>query len=100
MKPTLRAAIDAAEDLAWRPMANLPGSVRYHERIESAERLRDRLAAVTGLSANASPELVCLVAAMRRAAAATYSNRCGLPYFERRQAVAELRGALDVWRKK
>jgi hypothetical protein len=52
---------------------------------------------VTGLSANASPELTFLVAAIRRVAACSFSNRMGLPYYERKQAVAELRGCLVVY---
>lgn len=97
MSPTLRAAIDAAEDLAWRPMANVSG-LRLAERHEAHERLVDALRAMSGLSANASPELRFLVDAMRRAARASYSNRCGRPYYERRQAIAELRGCVAAWK--
>jgi hypothetical protein len=98
VSPALRAAIDAAEDLAWRPTANLPGSLRYTERKESADRLCERLAAVSALSANASPELRFLVDAMRRVAGCSFSNRRGEPYYARRQAVWELRGCLVVWK--
>lgn len=98
MRPTLRAAIDAAEDLAWRPTSNLPGSLRYHERKESHQRLCERLAAVR-LSGNASPELRFLIAAMRRVACCSFANRMGPPYYERRAAVYELRGCLDVWKR-
>ena len=99
MSPALRAAIDAAEDLAWRPMANLPGSLAYTERKESHARLCERLARVTAVSANASPQLVALLAAMRRAAGCSFANRMGQPYYERRQAVRELRGCLDEWKR-
>lgn len=99
MSPELRAAIDAAEDLAWRPTANLPGSLRYTERKESADRLCERLAAVRALSANASPELRYLVDAMRRVAGCSFSNRRGEPYYARRAAVWELRGCLVVWKR-
>ena len=67
--------------------------------MESHARLAERLSAVHALSANASPELVYLVAAIRRAAAASFSNRMGLPYFERKRAVMELRGCLIVWKR-
>jgi hypothetical protein len=99
VSPTLRATIDAAEDLAWRPTSNLPGSLRYHERREAHERLCERVALVRGLPRNAAPELRFLLAAIRRAAAASYSNRLGLPYYERRRAIYELRGCLDVWKR-
>lgn len=98
MSPALQAAIDAAEDLAWRPTYNLPGSVAYGERKESAERLCERLAAVTALSANASPQLRYLLAAMRRTAGCSFANRRGEAYYERRQAIYELRGCLDSWK--
>lgn len=97
MSPALRAAIDAAEDLAWRPTANLPRGARYNERTASHERLVAQLGAVRALSANATPELRYLVAAMRRAAAASYSNRMGRAYYERREAIYQLRGCLEVW---
>lgn len=98
MSPATRAAIDAAEDLAWRPTSNLPGSLRYHERKEAHQRLCERLAAVR-LSANASPELRFLIAAARRAAGCSFANRMGRPYYERRTAIYELRGCLVVWKR-
>lgn len=98
MSPALRAAIDAAIDLAWRPTANLPGSLRYTERKEAADRLCERLAAVS-LSANASPELRYLVDAMRRVAGCSFANRRGEPYYWRKRCVYELRGCLVVWQK-
>lgn len=99
MSPTLRAAIDAAIDLAWRPTSNMPGSLGYHERKESAERLCERLAAITALSANASPQLVYLVAAMRRVAGCSFANRRGEPYYVRKRAIYELRGCLDEYQR-
>jgi hypothetical protein len=99
VSPALCAAIDAAEDLAWRPMSNLPRGVRYNERLASHQRLVEALGAVRGLSANASDELRYLVTAIRRAAAASYSNRMGQPYYERREAIYQLRGCLDVWKR-
>lgn len=97
MSPRLAAAIEAARELAWLPTANLPGCLLYSERKESHARLVDRVAVMGALSANASPELRYLVDAMRRVAAASFSNRFGLPYYERREAVAQLRGCLDVY---
>lgn len=94
----LELAIAAAEDLAWRPTANLPGSVAYHDRREAHARLVEILAGLRS-PRGASPELRYLVAAMRRVAAASFSNRYGLPYYERREAVSQLRGCLDVYRK-
>lgn len=99
MKPALRAAIDAAIDLAWRPTANLPGSLAYTERKESADRLCERLAEVRALSANASPELRYLVDAMRRVAGCSFANRRGEPYYARKRAIYELRGCLVVWQR-
>jgi hypothetical protein len=88
--------IDAARDLAWQPMANLPGSLRYFERRESAERLVGYLQAVRRLPAD-ELELRFLVAAARRLAACSFSNRRGHAYYERRQAARELRGCLEVY---
>lgn len=99
MAPRLADTLDAARELAWWPHGNFGGhSARlYPARREAHQRLVDLLAGVRGLSANASPELRALVAAIRRVAACTFSNRTGLPYAERRQAMAQLRGAFDVW---
>ena len=96
MSPVLAEAIDVATDLAWRPIANLPGSVAYHERKEAHARLCALLGRVR-LSANASPELGYLVDAMRRVAGCSFANRRGEPYYARKRAVIELRGCLDVW---
>lgn len=97
MSPDPAAMIDAARDLAWRPMHNLGhASMRYAERRESADRLT-RLVAEVYVGPQRDPILDCLVAAIRRAAACTFSNRCGRAYYERRQAIAELRGCLVVW---
>ncbi len=91
------SVIDAARDLAWRQTANLAASVAYQERRESHERLVSCLGTLTTLSANASPELRFLLDAIRRVAACSFSNRYGHPYYERREAVKQLRGCLDVW---
>jgi len=98
MSPVLAEAIDVATDLAWRPVANLPGSVAYHERKEAHERLCALLGRAS-LSANASAELRYLVDAMRRVAGCSFANRRGEPYYARKRAALELRGCLDVWRR-
>lgn len=97
MTPAIAAAIDAAIDLAWRPTANLPGT-GYHERREAAERLCERLQGLT-VPASAPEELLYLIAAMRRAAACSYANRMGHAYYERKQAIYELRGCLVIWQR-
>jgi hypothetical protein len=66
----------------------------------AAERLCAALAAWNGaLSADASDELRYLVLAIRRAAGCSYSNRMGPPYYARREAIFQLRGCLDVWKR-
>lgn len=99
MSPRLLVTLDAARELAWWPHTNFGGhrAHLYQERRDAHQRLVDRLADLRGLSANAGPELRALIAAVRRVAACTFSNRTGLPYAERRQAMAQLRGAFDAW---
>ncbi len=97
MSPALSLAIEAAEDLAWRPTYNIPGRNAYQARHASHDALCAALSRVGRLSANASPELRYLVAAMRRAAGCSFANRQGRPYYERKQAIYELRGCLVVW---
>lgn len=95
MSPRLAEAVDVARDIAWRSLGNLAG-VRFAERRELHRRLE---ALVDGLSvsANAGPELRYLVAAIRRVAACSFANRRGPRYYERRQAIIELRGCLEVY---
>lgn len=92
----LQAAVDAARDLAWRPTSNLPGSLAYTERKESADRLRI-LMAEARLPSDPGDELRYLFAAMVRVCVASFSNRRGQPYYERKRLVYELRGCLDVY---
>lgn len=94
MSPTLSAAIFAARELAWQSHVNLSDRKRYAQRLELHRRLIVALGRATALSANASPELRYLVEAMHRAAACSWANRMGVPYYERKQSVAELRGCL------
>lgn len=98
MSPLLAAVVDAARDLAWHPTANFGRGIAYDERIQAHRRLLEALEAWPGsLSVNSSPQLVALVAAIRRVASATYSNRTGAPYWTRRRFVLELRGCLDIY---
>lgn len=99
MSPALAASIDAARDLAWRPTSNLGGRTAhlYRQRYETHQALVHALVGVTALSANVSPELRFLLTAIRRVAAASFANRRGAPYYERKQAVIELRGCFDVY---
>lgn len=99
MSPALAATIDAARDLAWRSTSNYGGKAAhlYRQRYEAHQALVVALGGVTGLSANASPELQYLVAAIRRVAACSFANRMGHAYYERKQAVRELRGCLDAY---
>ncbi len=91
----LAAAIDAARDLAWRPTHNLVG-IRYPERLESAQRLRERIAEAR-LPDEAGDELRYLWSAMVRVCVASFANRMGQAYYERKRLVYELRGCLDVY---
>lgn len=94
MKPELSATIFAARELAWESHVNLSNRKRYAHRNELHQRLVDALTRVSAVSANASPELRYLVEAIYRAAACSWANRMGLPYYERKEAVAQLRGCL------
>jgi hypothetical protein len=101
VSPELSAAIDAAERLAWMPTANIGGrggrgAIVYAERREAHADLVSRLSLLPARSSG-SAELRALVRSMRRVAACSFSNRWGLPYYERREAVYQLRGCLDVW---
>lgn len=99
MSPQLAAALDVARELAWYPVCNATGrSSWYRQRQEAHAELQRRLALVGRLSVNASPQLHATVVAMRRVAAASFSNRCGPPYYERREAMLQLRGCFDALR--
>lgn len=94
MKPELATVIFAARELAWESHVNLSDRKRYAHRLELHRRLVETLTRATALSANASPELRYLVEAIYRAAACSWANRMGLRYYERKEAVAQLRGCL------
>lgn len=91
--------MDVANELAWYPVANATGkSSWYRRRQDGHAELQRRLTSVS-VPVNASPQLVALIIAMRRVAAASFSNRCGIPYYERRHAILQLRGCLDEQRR-
>jgi hypothetical protein len=97
MTPDLAAAVDVARTLAWLPWSNSSGRKGwYAERRDAHAELLRRLDSVIAPT-TAIPELAALVAAIRRAAQCTYSNRFGPPYAERRDAIRKLRGALSAW---
>lgn len=93
MNPELRKAIAAARVLAWHSHVNLMPK-RLAERHAAHDRLVERLRDLRPLPRSADPLLVYLVAAMHRLAACSFANRRGVPYYERKQAFAELRGCL------
>lgn len=101
MSSQLAAALDVARDVAWQPHVNLNSAARYAERREAFALLRAAMAERRGyrhgLSANASPQLTALLDAIDRLADCTHANVMGLPYYERKQAMAELRGCFDQW---
>lgn len=97
MTPAVEEILAAVDDLAWRPIANLGNAAAYRARKDAHDRL---VAAVAGVrTPQDPPELRLLVRAARRVAVCSFANRRGPTYYARRQAMAELRGALDVWRK-
>jgi hypothetical protein len=96
VSPSLAEAVDVARELAWLPIANLSSPIRYAERRELHRRLCELLGR-SRLHRDPSPEARFLVDAMRRVARATFVNRKGLPYYQRRWAIIELRGCLDAY---
>jgi hypothetical protein len=101
VSPDLAVAIDVARELAWYPVCNstCKRSSWYARRREAHVELGDRLARIR-IPATASPQLRTLVTAMRRVAAASFSNRQGVAYYERRTAVLQLRGCLDEYSRR
>lgn len=89
--------IEAATAFAWLPIANLAAGPVYDARREAHDRLVKAIAEQTPLTWRAIPP--DLGRALRRAGAVSVANRRGLPYYERRAAVLELRGALDAHRR-
>jgi hypothetical protein len=98
MSPELCAAIEAATDLAWRPTCNLAVKASYRARHESHERLVSAIGSVRH-AVNGPPALAYLWLAILRVARCSFANRMGAAYYERKEAVRQLRGCLDVWRK-
>lgn len=54
-------------------------------------------AALQRLSIAGGPQLQAVLDCARRVAWTTHANVMGVPYLERRQALAQLRGALHAW---
>ena len=97
MSPSVSAVVEAAVDLAWRPLANLsPPS--YGARLEAHRRLIAALRRI-GPVRDPEPELAYVIAAARRVALCSFANRMGPPYYDRRAAVLQLRGCLAVWER-
>lgn len=83
--------IAAARALAWWPHSNMRSPELYRARQASFARLRK------ALSEPVVPETIEEAAVVRCArvlAGCSDSNRWGLPYYERKAAFAQLRGAL------
>lgn len=96
LSPVLRESVDLARELAWWPIANQSSPLRYRARLELHGRL------VASIDRTLAPydaplSLVYLIEAMRRVARASFVNRMGDPYYERRAAMLQLRGCLDVY---
>lgn len=94
--------LDAIRDLAWHSHVNLSSQRLYRRRQDAFARLRRALAEVAGSLFSEPPataELGLLVRAAWRLAACSDSNRMGLPYYERKEAFAQVRGALAVYDK-
>lgn len=97
MTPATAKLIDVARHLAWMPLANMGhASLRYRER-RDAHHLVVSLLPTARRRRTGDPVLDALLAAIRRVAGCTFSNRYGRPYADRRQAMLELRGCLVVW---
>lgn len=86
----------AARELAWTTHGNLSGGPVYRDRKALHGRLVGALERMPGTwRADGTPRGYAIAAAWRLGAA-TFSNRCGEPYAERREAMAQMRGALAV----
>ncbi len=93
---TVAELIEAATAFAWLPLANLPAGPVYDARREAHARFVKALAEQPPITWRALPPDIGR--ALKRAAAVTVCNRRGFPYYERKSAVLELRGALDAHR--
>jgi hypothetical protein len=99
MRDGTAAVIEAVRDVIWRGHANRSG-LALSERNESVATLRAwmrRSRADREADAAADPALAALLRTVERVAWASWANRVGPRYAERRQYVAECRGALEAW---
>lgn len=91
--------VAAARGLAWWSHCNLGSAEQYEARAQAFERLRRALEDPPGRAPGrlAPTEFAFLLRAARRLAACSIANRRGAPYYERREAFAQLRGCLAVY---
>jgi hypothetical protein len=80
-----------ARELAWWTHCNIGQTDLYRARQEAFGRLRR---ALIGVTAPADEDLANVFAAARWLASCSDSNRMGAPYYERKAAMATLRGCL------
>lgn len=88
--------IEAASAFAWLPIANLSAGPVYDARRDALARFARLVTEQPSITWRALPP--DLGSALRRAATVSAANRRGEPYYERKAAVLELRGALDAHR--
>lgn len=99
MRDGTAAVIEAARDVIWRGHANRSG-LALSERNESVRTLRSVMRqsrADREADAAEDPVLAALLRTIERVAWASWANRRGERYHERKQHVAECRGALEAW---
>ncbi len=88
--------LEAAAAFAWLPFANLSAGPVYDARRAAFDHLAVLIAAQPPLVWRALPP--DLGRALKRVANVSPANRRGLPYYERKSAILELRGCLDAHR--
>lgn len=80
-----------ARELAWWSHCNLSNPDLYQARKVAFGRLRS---ALVGAATPTNEDLANVLQAARWLASCSDSNRMGLPYYERKDAMATLRGCL------
>lgn len=80
-----------ARELAWWSHCNLSNTDLYRARQAAFNRVRD---AIIGIDRPDDEDLANVLTAARWLASCSDSNRMGLPYYERKAAMASLRGCL------
>lgn len=81
-------------ELAWWSHCNLSNQDLYRARKEAFGRLRDALRQQHQAFMPADEDLANVLQAARWLASCSDSNRMGAPYYERKAAMATLRGCL------